>query len=76
MFLGLLLLLNLKKINYHLAWFLFFYGASSFATIWYENNIVAVVAMALNFVAFLFLIREVYPKVSFVKMDTLFVSFP
>ena len=74
-FLGLLLLFNLRKINYYLVGFLFFYGASSFATIWYENNIIAIIAMALNFIAFVFLILEVYPKVSFVKMDALFTIF-
>lgn len=75
-FLGLLLLLNLKRVNYYyLTGFLFFYGASSFATIWYENNIIAIIAMILNFVAFIFLILEVYPRVSFVKMDALFTIF-
>lgn len=45
-----------------MAGFLFFYGASSVATVWYENAIMASVAMILNFVSFLMLLWYVVPK--------------
>jgi hypothetical protein len=53
-----------------LSLFLLFYGVSSFATIWYENNVVATLAMGLNFIAYIFLIVAVLPKVHFKKMNT------
>ncbi|MRT17082.1 hypothetical protein F3C99_08950 [Vitellibacter sp. q18] len=51
-----------KQLQKWLAGFLFFYGASSVATVWYENSTMATVAMALNFVAFLMLFWYVVPK--------------
>lgn len=42
--------------------FLFFYGASSIATVWYENSIMAAGSMILNLVAFCMLLSYVVPK--------------
>jgi hypothetical protein len=51
-----------SRLQKWMAGFLFFYGASSVATVWYENAIMASVAMILNFVSFLMLLWYVVPK--------------
>lgn len=70
-FTALAVLLYYKKrhINYLLAGFLFLYGASSIVTIWYENTSLASLSMILNLMALLFLIKALYPKVSFKNMS-------
>jgi len=52
-----------KHIQKWLVGFLFFYGASSITTIWYENGIMASISMILNFLAFLMLLWYIIPKI-------------
>ncbi len=49
--------------------FLFFYGSSSFLTVWYENNILAILAMAFNALSFLLLIIAIVPKIKKINID-------
>ena len=65
-----ILLVHGNRANPLIVLFLFFYGTSSLATIWYEINIVASIAMGLNFVSFLFLIKATFPKINLKKMST------
>lgn len=62
----------------HLKWwmflFLFLYGLSSLLTIWYENNLLAIIALGLNLIAILILIAGIVPQVDFRKMNWLFIS--
>ena len=62
-----------KKVYQPISFFLLFYGLSSVATIWYENNIVATLSMFLNFLSFLVLIWALLPKVDLKKMRGLFL---
>lgn len=56
--------------------FLILYSISSFLTIWYENNILAISSMVANFLAYIVLIVGLIPKVSFRKMNlTLVILF-
>jgi len=57
-----LLIAHGKNIQKWLVGFLFFFGASSFTTLWYENGTMASVSMILNFIAFLMLLLYVVPK--------------
>ncbi|MCH9660625.1 MAG: hypothetical protein K0U54_06910 [Bacteroidetes bacterium] len=68
-FLGLLLLFTGKKINTMLVGFMVLYSISSFLTIWYENNGLAIAAMITNFLAYLVLVIGLIPKVSLKKMN-------
>lgn len=52
--------------------FLFFYGASSITTVWYENGIMASMSMILNFIAFLMLLWYIVPKFSLKKITKTF----
>lgn len=69
-------LLYLKKIREYplLILFLFFYGISSFIIVWYENSNVAIVALLFNLIAILLLIKAIWPKVNFKKMNLFFIS--
>jgi len=67
--LGVLLYFQGKQTHPLFACFLLLYGASSIVTIWYENTTLATLAMILNFCAVLFLIRALFPKVSFKNMS-------
>ncbi len=57
-----LLIIHRKNIQKWLIGFLFFYGASSITTLWYENGIMASTSMILNFIAFLMLLWFIIPK--------------
>ncbi|MFK5982267.1 MAG: hypothetical protein QM499_05075 [Flavobacteriaceae bacterium] len=59
-----------KESNKLISAFLFFYGASSIVTIWYENNFLATLSMGLNVLSFLSLIWAIFPKVNILKMDS------
>jgi len=72
-FLTLIYIAHGKKTNPLLGGFLFFYGLSSCATIWYEHNVIAIITMGLNCVAFLCLIRALLPKVTLRKMSTFLI---
>ena len=52
--------------------FLFFYGASSITTAWYENGMMATISMILNFASFLMLLLYVVPKFSLRKISKTF----
>lgn len=67
--LGFLFFFRSKSISLSILLFLVFYGTSSFTTVWYENALVATLSMALNFIAFVFLILALWPKVSFRSMS-------
>jgi len=72
-YLGLIFFTLRDRINFHLAVFLLFYGTSSFATIWYENNMIAILSTILNVISFLLLIWALLPKVNFRKMNKPFL---
>lgn len=72
-FLGLLLFFHRKKVYHPLFYFLFFYGTSSIATVWYEINSLAVLSMIFNLLSFLVLIFALLPKVDLKKMKGLFL---
>ena len=74
-FLTVLFFYRKKKVNVIVIAFLLLYGISSFVTIWYENSLWAIISMALNVIAFLVLIRALWPKISFKKMTALFAIF-
>ncbi len=57
-----LLIAHGKNIQKWLVGFLFFYGASSVTTVWYENGTMASISMILNFIAFLMLLWYIIPK--------------
>ncbi|MDC8000694.1 hypothetical protein POV26_06575 [Aequorivita todarodis] len=57
-----LLIAHGRHIQKWMVGFLFFYGASSITTVWYENSTMASVSMILNFTAFLMLLGYVVPK--------------
>ena len=57
-----LLIAHGKNIQKWLVGFLFFYGASSIATVWYENGTMASISMILNFISFLMLLWYIVPK--------------
>lgn len=72
-FLGLLLFYHGKKVYQPLIYFLFFYGISSIATVWYEINSLAILSMILNFLSFLVLVLALLPKVDLKKMNGMFL---
>ncbi|MDC8006201.1 hypothetical protein POV27_19265 [Aureisphaera galaxeae] len=63
-----------KQVNTLLALFLFFYGLSGIAILWYEEDLFATLSMFLNFVAYFMFVRALLPKVSFKKMNFYFAS--
>ncbi len=67
-----LLFAHRKNIQKWLVGFLFFYGASSFTTVWYENGTMASISMILNFIAFLMLLWYVVPKFTIKKITKTF----
>lgn len=62
-------------VNWIVGTFLFLYGASSIAGIWYETTLLANISMILNLSAFLLLIGALSPKVSFKKLNIYFAAF-
>ncbi|WP_139149397.1 hypothetical protein [Ulvibacter litoralis] len=73
-FLGFLLYFKKRKENPLLVLFLLFYGLSSFIVVWYEKNTLAIISLIFNLIAVLILIRAIFPKVSFKKMNSYFIS--
>ena len=73
-FLGFLFLFKGKNTPTLMALFLMLYGASSVLTIWYENSSAAILALALNFIAYMCLIVAVAPNASFKKMNGYFIA--
>ncbi|MBX2827276.1 MAG: hypothetical protein KTR22_03905 [Flavobacteriaceae bacterium] len=63
-----------RHVNPLLALFLFFYGTSGIAILWYEKPLFATLSMFLNFVAYFMFIRALLPKVSFKKMNFYFAA--
>ncbi|WP_220092309.1 hypothetical protein [Aequorivita sp. CIP111184] len=61
-----------KRIQKWIVGFLFFYGASSITTVWYENGTMASISMILNFIAFLFLLWYIVPKVNLQNLSKTF----
>jgi len=59
-----LLIAHGRNIQKWLLGFLFFYGASSIATVWYEKSTMASISMILNFLAFLMLLWYIVPKIN------------
>src|SRR5690606_16428947 len=57
-----LLMIHGKNIQKWIVAFLFFYGASSITTVWFENGTMASISMILNFIAFLMLFFSILPK--------------
>lgn len=75
-FIGIVIAYSKKKINPNLAVFLALYSVSSIATVWYENATIAAISLFLNFFAYLFLVKAVWPKASFKNLGiTLSVVF-
>jgi len=72
-FLGLLLFYHGKKVYQPLIYFLFFYGLSSIATVWYEINSFAILSLIFNLLSFLVLIVSLLPKVDLKKLKGLFL---
>jgi len=68
-YLTIILLFQKKESNPLLITFLALYGTSSLLTIWYENNVLATLAMGLNVLAFSSLVRAIAPKVNIFKFD-------
>lgn len=68
-YLTIIFLFQKKESNPLLISFLALYGTSSLLAIWYENNTLATLAMGLNVIAFLSLIRAILPKVEIFKFD-------
>jgi len=58
-----------KKASKKLLLFLFLYGCSSLATIWYEVQAFAIAAMVLNTLSFLVLLSHMFSLVNFRKLD-------
>jgi len=69
-----ILIFQKRKINIFLLAFIFFYTASSFSTIWYENEYLATLSMGLNSLSFLSLIVYVIPKIKDIKIDFFVIS--
>ncbi|TXD72604.1 hypothetical protein [Aequorivita antarctica] len=67
-----LLIAHGKNIQKWLIGFLFFYGASSITTVWYENSIMASISMILNFISFLMLLWYIVPKFNLRKLTKTF----
>lgn len=61
-----------RNIQKWMVGFLFFYGASSVTTLWYENGTMASVSMILNFIAFLMPFFYVLPKFSLKEITKTF----
>tara|TARA_R110002072_G_scaffold131586_2_gene271302 strand:+ start:19897 stop:20616 length:720 start_codon:yes stop_codon:yes gene_type:complete len=78
-FLCILIYYKQKQVNPLIATFLLIYATSSFATIWYENETMAVVALLLNFISFLFIVKALWKQASFknlgVFLSIVFVVF-
>ena len=74
-FLFVLIIYKRTTVNWIAGTFLFLYGASSVAGIWYENSSLANVSMILNLSAFLLLIGALSPKISFKKLNIYFTAF-
>jgi hypothetical protein len=64
-FLGIVLAFRKKETNPILAGFLFVYSVSSICTAWFENATISAISLFLNFFAYLFLVKAVWPKASF-----------
>ena len=67
-----LLIAHGKNIQKWVVGFLFFYGASSITTVWFENSTIASISMVLNFIAFLMLLWYVLPKFTLKKITKTF----
>lgn len=67
LFLVCIAILHTRK-NRLLKWHMFLYGASSFLTIWFEQEWMSVFAMLLNFGAWLVLILWIVPRLQFRKI--------
>lgn len=67
-----LLMIHGKNIQKWIVAFLFFYGASSITTVWFENGTMASISMILNFIAFLMLFFYILPKFSLKKITKTF----
>ncbi|MDC7995797.1 hypothetical protein [Altibacter sp. HG106] len=57
-----------KPLNKLVVLFTFCYGSSSVLTIWYEDNVFAILSMSVNVLGLLLLLRAVIPKVSFKRI--------
>lgn len=64
-FLGIVVAYIKKETNPILATFLLIYSVSSICTVWYENATIAAISLFLNFFAYLFLVKALWPKASF-----------
>ncbi len=69
-----LLIAQGRNIQKWVVGFLFFYGASSFSTVWYENGNMASISMILNFIAFLMLLWYVIPKINLKNITKTFTA--
>ncbi len=69
-FLAIIVAYTRKETNGVLVGFLVTYGASSVCTVWYENTTIAAISLFLNFFAYLFLIKAVWPKASFKNLGS------
>jgi apolipoprotein N-acyltransferase len=67
-----LLVVHGRHLQKWITGFLIFYGASSFATVWYENGTMATISMALNFVSLLILLFYIVPKFDLKKVKKSF----
>lgn len=75
-FLILMFLFSKSKVNTTLIGFMVLYSLSSFLTMWYENNNLAIASMVTNFMAYIVLIIGLVSTVSLKKMNaTLIILF-
>ena len=65
LFLLIMVFYNRKETNLLLIIFLSLYGSASILTIWYESNLMAVLSLALNFVAVSCIVVALWKKASF-----------
>lgn len=73
-FLGIIITYTKKNTNPVLAGFLLVYAASSIASVWYELSNIAAISLFLNFFAYLFLIKAVWPKASFKNLGVVLTA--
>src|SRR5690606_40449212 len=63
-----LLIAHGKNIQKWVVGFLFFYGASSIITVWFEKSTIAIISMVLNVIVFLLLLWYVLLLITFKKL--------
>lgn len=61
-----------KNLSRWVYWHMFFYGLASIAAIFFENNLIAILTMVLNFISFVLLIIMLLRRIDFSMRNWLF----